>query len=84
MTDPASVHSPAKAPLLTIQSKNDIRVPRGPGQEDNDLPKARDNIVDAVFYPQEGHGLERRENRLDSLRRTVAWFDSYLKGMPKR
>ncbi len=69
----------AKAPLLTIQGENDIRVPRGQAQEVNDILKAKGNIVETVFYPAEGHGFQKRENQLDSLKRTVAWFDKYLK-----
>ncbi len=69
----------AKAPLLTIQGENDIRVPRGQAQEVNDILKAKGNIVETIFYPAEGHGFQKRENQLDSLKRTVAWFDKYLK-----
>jgi len=81
-SSPLTYLSAAKAPLLTIQGENDIRVPRGQAQEVNDLLKAKGNIVETIFYPQEGHGFDRRENRLDSLRRTVAWFDTYLKRQP--
>lgn len=72
----------AKAPLLTIQGENDIRVPRGQAQEVHDILKAQGNVVETVFYPAEGHGFEKRENQLDSLKRTVAWFDKYLKPNP--
>ena len=83
-SSPLTYLGAAKAPLLTIQGENDIRVPRGQAQEVNDMLKAKGNIVETVFYPQEGHGFNRRENRLDSLRRTVAWFDTYLKGKPAK
>jgi dipeptidyl aminopeptidase/acylaminoacyl peptidase len=73
----------AKAPLLTIQGENDIRVPRGQAQEVNDILKAKGNVVETVFYPAEGHGFQKRENQLDSLKRTVAWFDKYLKPAAK-
>jgi dipeptidyl aminopeptidase/acylaminoacyl peptidase len=69
----------AKAPLLTIQGENDIRVPRGQAQEVHDILKAKGNVVETIFYPAEGHGFQKRENQLDSLKRTVAWFDKYLK-----
>ena len=36
--------------------------------------------MDAHFYPAEGHGFAKRENQIDSIRRTVDWFDKYLKG----
>lgn len=73
----------ARAPLLTIQGENDIRVPRGQAQEVNDILKAKGNVVETVFYPAEGHGFQKRENQLDSLKRTVAWFDKYLKPAAK-
>ena len=69
----------AKAPLLTIQGENDIRVPRGQAQEVDDILTAKGRTVETVYYPAEGHGFRKRENQLDALRRTVAWFDTYLK-----
>lgn len=69
----------AKAPLLTIQGENDIRVPRGQAQEVHDILKAKGNVVETIFYPAEGHGFQKKENQLDSLTRTVAWFDTYLR-----
>lgn len=27
----------------------------------------------------EGHGFEKRENRIDAVQRTLQWFDKYLK-----
>jgi dipeptidyl aminopeptidase/acylaminoacyl peptidase len=69
----------AKAPLLSLQGENDIRVPRGQAQEIADILKARGTDVEVVFYPEEGHGFAKRENQIDSLRRTVAWFEKYLK-----
>lgn len=69
----------AKAPLLTIQGENDIRVPRGQAQEVHDILKAKGNTVETIYYPAEGHGFRKKENQLDSLRRTVDWFDKYLK-----
>ena len=32
-------------------------------------------IVDPHYYPNEGHGFEKRENQIDVIYRTVAWFD---------
>jgi dipeptidyl aminopeptidase/acylaminoacyl peptidase len=83
-SSPLTYLNAAKAPLLTIQGENDIRVPRGQAQEVHDLLTAKGNVVETVYYPQEGHGFDRRENRLDSLRRTVAWFDTHLKGEAAR
>ncbi len=35
--------------------------------------------VDVHYYSNEGHGFEKRENRIDAIRRMVAWFDKYLR-----
>jgi dipeptidyl aminopeptidase/acylaminoacyl peptidase len=35
--------------------------------------------VDAHYYSDEGHGLSKRENQIDAMRRTIEWFDRYLK-----
>jgi len=77
---PLTYMKDAKAPLLSLQGENDIRVPRGQAQEVNDLLKAKGNVVETIFYPEEGHGFQKRENQLDSMRRTIGWFDKYLKG----
>lgn len=79
---PLTYIAQAKAPLLTIQGDNDIRVPRGQAQEVEDILKAKGRTVETVFYPAEGHGFRKRENQLDSLKRTVEWFDRYLKPVP--
>lgn len=42
--------------------------------------RARGKTVDAHYYANEGHGFEKRENQIDSIRRTVEWMDKYLKG----
>ena len=70
----------AKAPLLSLQGENDIRVPRGQAQEVADILKAKGTTSETIFYPAEGHGFMKIENRTDALRRTIAWFDTYLKG----
>lgn len=79
-SSPLTYIKAAKAPLLTIQGENDIRVPRGQAQEVHDILKAKGNVVETIYYPGEGHGFQKRENQLDSLRRTIGWFDKYLKG----
>ncbi len=33
----------------------------------------------AQFYPDERHGFAKHENQIDVIRRTVEWFDRYLK-----
>ncbi|HUA16604.1 MAG TPA: S9 family peptidase [Verrucomicrobiae bacterium] len=69
-----------KAPLLVLQGENDPRVPKEEAQQVVDLLKKDGKTVDVHYYPNEGHGFEKRENRIDAIRRMVAWFDKYLKG----
>jgi dipeptidyl aminopeptidase/acylaminoacyl peptidase len=69
-----------KAPLLVLQGENDIRVPVGQARQVAAALKAKGNVVDAVYYPEEGHGFYKREHQQDALQRTVDWFDKYLKG----
>jgi dipeptidyl aminopeptidase/acylaminoacyl peptidase len=40
---------------------------------------ARGAEVEAVIYPDEGHGVAKLSNRLDYYRRMVDFFDKYLK-----
>jgi dipeptidyl aminopeptidase/acylaminoacyl peptidase len=73
------IHS-VKTPLLVLQGDNDPRVPKEEAVQVVDLLKKDGKTVDAHYYANEGHGFEKRENQIDSIRRTVAWFDKYLKG----
>jgi dipeptidyl aminopeptidase/acylaminoacyl peptidase len=70
----------AKAPLLVLQGDNDPRVPKEEAEQVVELLKKDGKIVDAHYYANEGHGFEKRENQIDSIRRTIEWFDKYLKG----
>ena len=79
-TSPMTYIRHAKAPLLVLQGENDIRVPRGQAAEVVETLKAAGATVDVHYYPEEGHGFVKRENQIDSVQRTVDWFDKYLKG----
>jgi dipeptidyl aminopeptidase/acylaminoacyl peptidase len=68
-----------KAPLLVLQGDNDPRVPKEEAIQVFNLLKQDGKVVEAHYYPNEGHGFSKRENQIDSIRRTVDWFDRYLK-----
>lgn len=68
------------APLLVLQGENDIRVPREEAAQVVDILKAEGRTVEAVFYPEEGHGFVKREHQRDELSRSVAWLQKYLQG----
>jgi len=67
-----------KAPLLVLQGDNDPRVSKEEAQQVVDILKKEGQTVDVHNYANEGHGFVKRENQIDSIRRTIAWFDQYL------
>lgn len=79
-TSPIAYIHDVKAPLLVLQGDNDPRVPKEEAVQVVDLLKKDGKMVSAHYYSNEGHGFEKRENQIDSIRRTVEWFDKYLKG----
>jgi dipeptidyl aminopeptidase/acylaminoacyl peptidase len=76
---PIKYFKDAKAPLLVLQGANDIRDPSEEAEQAVTLLKQLGKTVDAHYYPDEGHGFAKRENQIDALKRTVDWFDKYLK-----
>jgi dipeptidyl aminopeptidase/acylaminoacyl peptidase len=77
---PIKYFKDAKAPLLILQGTNDIRDPKEEAEQAENLLKQAGKMVDAHYYPDEGHGFAKRENQIDAMQRTVDWFDRYLKG----
>jgi dipeptidyl aminopeptidase/acylaminoacyl peptidase len=69
-----------KTPLLVLQGDNDPRVPKEEAQQVVTILKNEGRTVDVHYYPDEGHGFVKRENQIDSARRTIDWFDQYLMG----
>jgi dipeptidyl aminopeptidase/acylaminoacyl peptidase len=78
-TSPIKYIHNAQAPLLVLQGENDIRVPKEESEQVVSILKQAGKTVDAHYYPMEGHGFAKRENQIDALRRSVAWFEKYLK-----
>jgi dipeptidyl aminopeptidase/acylaminoacyl peptidase len=68
-----------KAPLLILHGDRDIRVPKEEAEQVASILRAEGRTVDAVYYPDEGHGFAKREHQEDELTRVVAWFEKYLK-----
>jgi dipeptidyl aminopeptidase/acylaminoacyl peptidase len=70
------------APLLVLQGERDIRVPKDQAMQLVDILQKAGKTVEVKYYPDEGHGFMKREDQLDELTRSVAWFDKYLKSAP--
>ena len=69
-----------KAPLLVLAGGNDTRVPRTEAEQVVSFLGNAGKTVETKVYAGEGHGFYKRENQIDALERTVAWFDRYLNG----
>ncbi len=82
-TSPIKYLRDERAPLLVLQGENDIRVPREEAAQVVDILKKQGRTVDVVYYAQEGHGFQKREDQIDEITRMVDWFDKYLKGAGK-
>jgi dipeptidyl aminopeptidase/acylaminoacyl peptidase len=76
---PTKYFQNAKAPLLVLQGENDIIDPKEEAEQVVDILKKQGVVVEAHYYADEGHGFAKRENQIDAMRRTVEWFDRYLK-----
>jgi dipeptidyl aminopeptidase/acylaminoacyl peptidase len=81
-TSPIKYVQNIKAPLLVLQGDNDPRVPKEETEQLVGILKKQGNVIDVVYYPDEGHGFDKVEHQIDAARRIVAWFDKYLKSPP--
>jgi dipeptidyl aminopeptidase/acylaminoacyl peptidase len=70
----------AKTPTLITVGERDIEVPPTQSVEYWNGLKAMGVPVSLVIYPDEGHGIRSAEHIVDARRRTIEWFDRYLKG----
>jgi dipeptidyl aminopeptidase/acylaminoacyl peptidase len=81
-TSPLKYIRDEHAPLLVLQGERDIRVPIEEAQQVVAILKTEGRTVDAVYYPEEGHGFIKREHQIDELTRSVEWLQRYLQGAP--
>ena len=69
-----------KDPLLLIQGASDPRVPVGEAIQMYEATTKRGVQTGLIIFPDEGHGAQKRENRVLQTGHTILWFDRYLKG----
>jgi dipeptidyl aminopeptidase/acylaminoacyl peptidase len=68
----------AKTPLLVLHGANDTNVPLIEAQQMVDELRKRNVPVEAVIFPDEGHGFSKTANRTKAAVETVRWFAKYL------
>jgi dipeptidyl aminopeptidase/acylaminoacyl peptidase len=70
------------APLLVIHGANDPRVPLREAEQVVERLRANNRQVDLVAFPDEGHGVVRKENQRIALERIASFFARHLDGPP--
>ena len=76
---PLTHASKIRSPLLILQGENDPRVPRSEAEQVVKALRDGGKMHEYHVYPSEGHGFRMTENRIDSLRRALDWFDRHLR-----
>jgi dipeptidyl aminopeptidase/acylaminoacyl peptidase len=69
-------------PVLVVQGANDPRVLQVESDEMVADIKASGVPVDYLLFPDEGHGFEKRENRIAASEAYVRFLSKYLRGEP--
>lgn len=69
----------AHTPTFIYVGERDIEVPPTQSIEWWHALKDMGVPTSLVIYADEGHGLRQPEHRADAEKRTIAWFDTYLK-----
>lgn len=70
----------AKTPTFLYVGERDIEVPPTQSIEYWHALKDQGVPTSLVIYADEGHGIRGAEGAADVRRRTLAWFDKYLRG----
>jgi dipeptidyl aminopeptidase/acylaminoacyl peptidase len=66
-------------PTLIMHGQHDRRAPTDQGRMFHRALQLHGTATQLVIYKDEGHGLTKRPNQLDALRRVKDWFDRHLK-----
>ena len=67
-------------PVLVVQGANDPRVLQVESDEMVAAIKANNVPVEYLLFPDEGHGFEKRDNRISASEAYVRFLDKYLRG----
>jgi dipeptidyl aminopeptidase/acylaminoacyl peptidase len=78
-SSPITFIKQVKTPTLVIVGERDGECPAPQSFEFWHALKTNGVPTELVVYPGEGHSFREAKNRVDVLRRTLAWFEQYLK-----
>lgn len=68
-----------KAPLLLIQGASDPRVPIGEALQMHAALAKKQPDTRMVVFPDEGHGAQKRENKVLEIGHTLSFFQKHLR-----
>jgi dipeptidyl aminopeptidase/acylaminoacyl peptidase len=68
----------AEAPLLIVQGVSDPRVPAGEAIQIHDALERKGVRCDLILFPDEGHGAQKRENRVLALGHAIEFLREHL------
>ena len=77
-SSPVTYIKQVKTPTLIVVGERDGECPAPQSFEFWHALKTLDVPTELVVYEGEGHSFHKPENRVDVMRRTLAWFDRYL------
>ncbi len=80
---PVTYIDKVKAPLLLVQGASDPRVPIGEAIQMHAALEKRGQATKMIVFPDEGHGAQKRENRVLEIGHTLAFFETHLLGRAK-
>ncbi|MBO4246942.1 S9 family peptidase [Halomicrobium sp. IBSBa] len=66
------------APLFVIHGENDPRVPVGEAEQIVDAVHEQDVPVELLVFDDEGHGIGKRENRIEAYTQVVEFLDEHV------
>ncbi len=69
-----------RAPLLVVQGANDVRVRRDHSDRIVAALRERNRDVEYIVFPDEGHGINRTQNRMDYMRAVERFLARHLGG----
>jgi dipeptidyl aminopeptidase/acylaminoacyl peptidase len=78
-SSPLNFINDVKTPTFAYVGERDIECPAPQTQEFWHALRTLNIPTSIMIYPGEGHGLRDPDHSADALRRTVGWFDRYLK-----
>jgi len=67
-----------EAPLFVLHGENDPRVPVGEARQVAEAAEAAGVPVETLFFGDEGHGISKRENRIEAYGAIVEFLETHV------